>query len=143
MSTEENKQLLCRFVEEWNRGNREGVYALFAQDYVDHTPQPGQAPGVEGLRQALGRIFDAFPDSQLTLERLVAEGDMVADFGVLTGTHKGNLFGTPSTGKKVAIHYLDIHRFKDGKIVEAWHLEDLLTALRQIGAIPVPQSARG
>ncbi len=141
MSTEENKKVIRRFVEEWNRGNREGVYALFAPDYVDHRPQPGQAPGVEGLRQGLGRLFDAFPDSQLTLDLLVAEGDMVADCGVLTGTHQGNLFGIPPTGKTVTIPYLDIHRFKDGRIVEAWHHEDLLAALQQIGAMPSPSTA--
>lgn len=141
MLVEENKKVIRRWVEEWNRGNREGVYALFAQDFVDHTPQPGQAPGVEGVRQGLGRFFDAFPDSQLTLELLVAEEDKVTDCGVLTGTHKGSLFGIPPTGKRVTICFLDIHRFKDGKIIEGWDLEDLLGALQQIGAIPAPQSA--
>ncbi len=139
MSTEENKNVIRRWVEEWNRGNREGVYTLFAQDFVDHHPQPGQAPGVEGARQGLGRLFDAFPDSQLTLELLVAEEDKVADCGVLTGTHTGSLFGVPPTGKRVTIRFVDIHRFKDGKITEAWHLEDLFAALQQIGAIPARQ----
>lgn len=141
MSTEENKQVIRRWVEEWNRGNREGVYALFAQDFVDHNPQPGQAPGVEGVKRSLGRFFDAFPDSQLTLELLVAEDEKVTDCGVLTGTHKGSLFGIPPTGKRVTIRFLDIHRFKDGKIVEGWHIEDLFGALQQIGAIPAPQPA--
>lgn len=143
MSTEENKQLAKRFVEEWNRGNREGVYAFFAQDFVDRTPQPGQAPGLEGLKQGLGLFFDAFPDSQITLQLLVGEGDLVTDHGILTGTHQGSFFGIPPTGKKVRVTFFDIHRFKDGKIVEGWHLEDTFGVLRQIGAIPVPQSARG
>ena len=141
MSTEENKQVLRRWTEEWNRGNIEGVYALFAQDFVDHHPQPGQAPGLEGLRRTLGQLFAAFPDSQLTVELLVAEEDEVADCGTLTGTHKGSLFGIPPTGRKVTIRFVDIHRFKDGKITEAWHLEDIFAALQQIGAIPALQSA--
>lgn len=143
MSTEENKELARRFVEEWNRGNREGVYAFFSQDFGVHYPQPGEAPGVEGMKQVLGLFFDAFPDSQITLDALVAEGDLVAEHGILSGTHQGSFFGKPSTGKKVTVSYFDIHRFKDGKIVEGWHLEDTFGLLRQIGAMPAPQSARG
>jgi steroid delta-isomerase-like uncharacterized protein len=141
MLTEENKKVMRRWGEEWNRGNLEGVFALFAQDFVDHNPQPDQAPGVEGVRQALRRLFEAFPDSQLTVELLVAEEDKVTDCGFLTGTHKGSLFGIPPTGKKVTIRFMDIHRLKDGKIIEGWHIEDLFGALQQIGAIPAPQSA--
>ncbi len=142
MSTEENKQLALRFAEEWNRGNREGVYAFFAQEFVVHNPQPGERPGVEGMKQILGWFFDAFPDAQLNLQVLVAEADLVAECGTLSGTHKGSLFGMPPTGKKVTVSYFDGHRFKDGKIVEGWHLEDTLGLMRQIGAIPAPESRR-
>jgi steroid delta-isomerase-like uncharacterized protein len=142
MSTEENKELALRFAEEWNRGNRQGVYAFFAQDFVVHNPQPGEAPGVEGIKQFLGRFFDAFPDSRLNLQVLVAEADLVAECGTLSGTHKGSLFGMPATGKKVTVSYFNVHRIKNGKIVEGWHLEDTLALMRQIGAIPAPESRR-
>ncbi len=143
MSTqEENKQLEHRFAEEWNRGNLDGVYAFFAQDFAGHDYPPGMAPGVEGLKQALRQYFDAFPDSQITLELLVAEGDTVAGYGILTGTHKGSLLGIPPTGKKVTIPKATIHRIKDGKIVEGWNISDFLGALRQIGAMPAPRPAR-
>jgi steroid delta-isomerase-like uncharacterized protein len=142
MSTEENKQLAIRFTEEWNRGNREGVYAFFAQDFVVHNPQPGEAPGVEGIKQFLGRFSEAFPDSQLNPQVLVAEADLVAECGTLSGTHKGSLFGMQATGKKVTVSYFNVHRIKDGKIVEGWHLEDTQGLLRQIGAIPSPESRR-
>jgi steroid delta-isomerase-like uncharacterized protein len=139
MSTEENKQLAHRFAEEWNRGNREGVYAFFAKDFVVHNPQPGEVPGVEGIKQILGWFFDAFPDSRLNLQVVVAEADLVAECGTLSGTHTGSLFGMPPTGRKVMVSYFDVHRFKDGKIVEGWHLEDTLGLMRQIGAIPAPK----
>lgn len=142
MSTEENKQLALRFAEEWNRGNREGVYAFFAQDFVVHNPQPGEAPGVEGMKQILGRFFDAFPDSQLNLQVLVAEADLVAECGTLSGTHKGSLFGMPATGKKVTVSYFNVHRIKDGKIVEGWHLDNAFAMLRQLEALPAPRAMR-
>lgn len=141
MSTEDNKQLARRFVEEWNRGNREGVYAFFSPDFVAHNPQPGEEPNTEGTKRFLGWFFDAFPDSHLTLENLVAEGDLVAEQGILTGTHQGSFLGIPPTGKKVRVAYFDVHRFKDGKIIEGWHLEDTAGLLRQIGAMPAPKPA--
>ncbi len=142
MSPEENKQLLQSHLDDWNRGNWEGVYSLYAEDFVDHNPKPGQAPGKEGLRQSMGRYFEAFPDSQIIPGLLVAEGDLVADTGFMTGTHTGTILGIPPTGKKVKIAFLDIHRFKDGKIVEGWHLEDSLGILQQIGALPLPEAPR-
>ncbi len=141
MSTEENKQLLQRWLEEWSRGYWEEVYKLFAQDFIDHHAKPGQAAGIEGLKQTLGQFFEAFPDSQITSQLLVAEGDLVADCGFMSGTHKGSMFGIPPTARKVKVAFLDIHRFKDGKIVEGWHIEDNLSLLQQIGMILVPATS--
>ncbi len=143
MSREENKELVRRFTEAWNRGNRAGVYAFFAEDFVDHMAQAGLPLGHEGLKQGLGRFFDAFPDCQNTLKLVLADGDMVMKYGTLLGTHTGNFFGIPPTGKKVTINHLEIHRFKDGKIVEAWHLEDIFGAIRQLDGLPVRESSRG
>ncbi len=142
MSTEENKQVIRRWVEEWNRGNLEGVYALFAPDFDGHSQQAGLPPGLEGLKQGLRLYHDALPDSQMTIELLIAEEDKVAGYGFLAGTHKGSLFGIPPKGKKVRVPFLVIHRFKDGRITEGWHIEDILAALQQIDAIPAPQSAQ-
>lgn len=142
MSTEENKKLAHRFGEEWNRGNLEGVFALIAQDFISHNTQPGQTSGAEGFRQGLRQFFEGLPDSQMTAQLVVADGDIVTEYGTLTGTHKGNLFGAPPTGKKVTITYIDIHRFKDGKIVEGWHLDDTFAILQQLGAIPAPRATR-
>ncbi len=143
MLSEENRELVRRFTEEWNRGNREAVYAFYAEDFVDHMPQPGLPPGHEGLKQGLGRFFDAFPDCQNTLRLVLTDGDMVVKYGTLVGTHTGSFFGIAPTGKKVTINHLEIHRFKDGMIVEAWHLEDIFGAIRQLGALPVLESSRG
>ncbi len=143
MSSEEIRELVRQFNKEWNRGNREGVYAFFAEDFVDHMATPGLPPGQEGLKQGLGRFFDAFPDCQNTLKLLLTDGDMVIKYGTLVGNHTGSFFGIRPTGKTVTINHLEIHRFKGGQIVEAWHLEDIFGAMRQLGALPVSESSRG
>jgi predicted ester cyclase len=53
----------------------------------------------------------------------------------------GDFFGVPATGKPVHIEAIEMWKTKDGKIVEGWHVENLLQALIQIGAIPAPHGA--
>ncbi len=136
MSTEENKAIVRRFYEEWNKGNLQGVYDLFSEDVVDHNPGPGQPAGKAGLVQALEIFKNAFPDSQIAIERLVAEGDTVVDHATFRGTHTGSLLGIPPTDKSVMIYASDAYRIENGKIVELWHVEDILGIMQQIGAMP-------
>ncbi len=137
MSAEENKRVVERFAEEWNKGNVEGALALAADNIVDHNPMPGQLPGKEGMRQALVSFKKTFPDIKLNNDFVIAEGDRVVDHGVARGTHQGDLMGIPASNKPVSIEYTDIYRVANGKIVEMWHAEDMLGMLQQVGASPL------
>ena len=54
---------------------------------------------------------------------------------MMSGTHQGDFFGLPPTGKKIAVMQMQIERIKNGKIVEHWRLTDDLALLRQLGQI--------
>ena len=62
----------------------------------------------------------AFPDLNVTVEDLVAEGNKVAARWSWGGTHRGELMGIPPTSKQVAASGTSIHRIAEGKIVESW-----------------------
>ena len=55
-----------------------------------------------------------------------------------SGTHKGDFFGTPATGKTIGFGAIFIGRIANGKVVEAWGEADLLGLMQQVGAIPSP-----
>lgn len=131
MSTEENKQLVRRFME--GALNLDAVDKFAAPDMIDHSR--GGA-GREGLRQALGLFAAAFPDWQTTIEDLIAEGDKVVLRGVGHGTHRGAFMGIAPTGKQVAVPGIHIMRIADGKIVEHWAQVDDLGMMRQLGVVP-------
>jgi predicted ester cyclase len=58
------------------------------------------------------------------------------------GTHQGEFFGVPATGKRVEITGIQIDRFDEsGELVEEWPEYDLLGAMKQMGAIPESQQA--
>jgi predicted ester cyclase len=78
LSSEENKAKTRRFMEEvLNKGNMQVVDELIAPNFVEHDPFPGQAPGVEGLKQAMVALRQAFPDLHVTVDEMLSDGDKV------------------------------------------------------------------
>lgn len=139
MGTEENKAAIRRISDEfWNRGRAEVLDEVFAADVLDHAAAPGQPPGREGLKQINLGFRAAFPDVQMTIEDLLAEGDKVVWRWSVQGTHQGPLMGIPATGKRVTFGGISIDRFADGRIAERWLQIDMLGLLQQVGAVPAP-----
>ena len=141
MSTEENKAINRRIAEEgWNQGNTALFDEFFAADFIGHDPF-GHVHGPEGFKQFYATYRSAFPDTHLTIEDQIAEGDMVVSRYTARGTHQGELQGIPPSGKRVTITGTTIIRYASGKAAEAWYEYDALGMLQQIGAIPTPGQA--
>ena len=140
MMSEENKALARRFLEEaFNEGNLGLADEIFASDYVLHDPtNPEEMRGPEGAKQFVQMYRSAFPDSHVTVEDLIAEGDKVVTRFRGRGTHQGELFGIPPSGNQVEVSGITISRFEGGKFVEDWTNSDTLGLMQQIGAIPEP-----
>lgn len=137
-----NKAVVRRVVDEvWNAGNLDAVDELYAADYIDHTPLPGQAQGIEGVRETVTAFRSAFPDMELTVEDMVAEGDTVVTRFTATATHQAEFAGIAPTGNSVEVGGILISRLADGKIAEEWENFDELGLLTQLGAIPSMQEA--
>jgi predicted ester cyclase len=141
MSTEENKALVRRYLEQVDIGDVAVVDEFVAPNYIDHNPPPfpGLAPGIEGARQAFVLALAAFSDFHHTIEDQIAEGDKVVTRISAYGTHTGELLGIPPTGKHVTMTGITIHRISHGKLVEHWATIDALSLLQQVGAIPGPE----
>ncbi|GAC1346700.1 MAG: ester cyclase [Ktedonobacteraceae bacterium] len=136
MSTEANKAVLQRFVEEvMNRKNLAVIDELYAADAVEHVPG-GPPLDREGVKQFLGMLLTAFPDLHETIEDTIAEGDRVVTRSTYHGKHTGDFLGIPPTGKQVTITGIHLTRVANGKMVEDWADFDQLGMLQQIGVIP-------
>jgi steroid delta-isomerase-like uncharacterized protein len=140
MMSEENKEKVRRFLEEaFNEGNLGGADEIFASDYVLHDPSnPEEIRGPEGIKQFVQMYRSAFPDSHITVEDQIAEGDEVVTRWTGRGTHQGELFGIPPSGNQVEVSGITISRFEGGKFAEDWTNSDTLGLMQQIGAIPEP-----
>ena len=139
MTTEQNKALIRRQAELMNQHDLEGKLALFSPHYQDHSaPPPGLPSGIEGDRHFFTMLLNAFPDLEVTIEDLVAEGDRVVERLMIRGTHKGMFMGAAPTGKHVTWGFINIYRIADGKVVDLWSEGDHLGLMQQVGLIPSP-----
>ena len=139
MSPEENKAIVHRAYEAINQNNLDALDELVASDIVDHDPVPGQGPGLEGVKQYFSSMHTAFPDFQMDVEDMIAEGDKVVARVKVGGTHQGEFMGIDPTGNRVTITGVDILRIAEGKIVEHWGKFDDLSMMQQLGVISEPE----
>ncbi len=136
MSVEENIANVRRLNDEvWNKGNLAVVDELVTPDYVFHGPET-EIKGPEGLKQYIAAMRTAFPDLHMTIEDMVAEGDMVAARYTARGTFKGEFMGIAPTGKQMTLPNTAFARFKGGKQVEVWPYMDTLAWYKQLGVTP-------
>lgn len=136
MSTEQNKALVRRIIDELNKGNMSIMAEVAAPDILFYFP--GNPPlSLEGFGGVMTGFFSAFPDLKTEIEELVAEGDTVVRRGYWHGTHEGIFQGLPPTGKSVTVPMVAIERIKNGKVIEHRAYPDLLGLMQQLGVIPV------
>jgi steroid delta-isomerase-like uncharacterized protein len=142
VSEEENKAVIRRWIEAYNERDLEAEADVLAPGYVAHVPGAPGPLGLEGLeawRQFTAPFTEAFPDLRLTVEDIMAEGEMVAARVAFHGTHRGAFQGIPPTGKEVAFSSMEYNRVVEGKVEEHWVELDLLGLMQQLGAIPEPE----
>jgi predicted ester cyclase len=120
----------------WDTGNPEHIKQAVAPFFIDNTLPPGRPQGPQGLLFASRSFRAAVPDLRCTIEDLLVTGDKVTARLSFTGTFTGTFQGKQGHGQPVSFRAIDILHVREGRIIEDWHLEDNLTFLQQIGAVP-------
>jgi steroid delta-isomerase-like uncharacterized protein len=122
-TSEENKALLHRWFEEvWRKGRAEAIDEMFAAEAVAHgLADEGGAPlrGPEGFKPFFLKFREAFPDIEVKIDDIIAEGDTVAARCTVRATHKGDSLGVEATQQPVEFTGMTMIRVKDGQIAEA------------------------
>jgi steroid delta-isomerase-like uncharacterized protein len=141
MSAEENKAVVRRVEEAWDRGELDALDALFAADFASHAAMPGTPPGLEGAKQGHRIPVQAFPDRRTTIEDIIAEGDKVVVRVRMTGTNRGGIpgFNIPANNRPVDVQWISVYRLANGKIAEHWAQTDVMGLLQQLGVMPAPR----
>jgi predicted ester cyclase len=115
------------------------VDEILTEDFVEHTPAPGQGTDRRATKEFLGQMLQAFPDLDFTIESQIAEGDMVSSVGRMTGTHEADFMGVAATGRHISVQVMDTARARDGRFSEHWGLVDVPALMTQLGVAPPPE----
>jgi predicted ester cyclase len=117
------KALVRRLVDEVLNGGR--------LDVIDELYSPNLA---EKARAWIAPFRASFPDVDMTVLDLVAEGDTVVGRFTCSATHQGDWLGHAPTGRRFEnVDEVSIFRIVNGKITSVWSLEDNLARMQQLG----------
>jgi predicted ester cyclase len=142
----EARELVRRVFEEvFDNQDLDACDELFAHEYVEHAAapfqetEPGAVDGPEHMRGVIRWLRSQFADLEMTVEAIVAEGDLVAALVRSEGTNTGSLGGSmPPTGKRFSSRQTHWYRVAGGRLAEHWATRDDLTAMLQLGVIRPP-----
>ncbi|MDF2740333.1 MAG: hypothetical protein K0S88_1701 [Actinomycetia bacterium] len=120
---EHNKAVIQRLIEEvLNGGQLEVIDELYAPELAG------------AARRWITPFRTSFPDVHMEVVDLIAEGDKVVGRFTCSATHLGAWLGHAPTGRRFErIDEVSIFRLRDGRIIQAWSLEDSLGRLQQLG----------
>lgn len=132
---EENKAVVRACFENAAKGNFDALDEIVAADYLLH---PEEVRGADGLKEMVQRYRDALSNLHVQVDHQFTQGDWVATRYTITGTHDGDLMGTPASGRDVSFTGITLSRCADGRIAEEWEIADTVSLLAQVGALPTP-----
>ena len=140
MGTEDPTAVAREVVEAFNAADWDRFRAVLADDVVyEETGTGRRVEGSDAYVRLCQGWRQAFPDVTGTIQRAVAGGDTAAAEVAWAGSHHGALEtpgGTvPATGRRVeaaATLWVTVR----GKATAIRHHLDVLTLLRQVGALP-------
>jgi predicted ester cyclase len=131
VAAEANKAALRRIVDEIiNGGDLDAIDELVHPEYVDGYGGPS---GRGGYRVLVATMRSAFPDLRMTIDDLVAEGDLVCGRFTIRATHTGDFMGMAPTGRAIELPAMGMIRFRDGQMLERWNVSDVHGLLEQLG----------
>ncbi len=138
MTPEEKKEFLRGYFQEIVRkGNLEVIPQFVASDILFWGPY-SSAPicGVKAFTELIAMLHSAFDDFHITAEEMIVEGDTVATRWTATGIHRGEFMGTGPSGEPFRFTGTGFYRIVEGKITEAWSLNNSVEVIRQLGQAP-------
>jgi steroid delta-isomerase-like uncharacterized protein len=139
------REVFERGTDTFNAHDSEGFAEVLADDVVFRAPGGMRGEGKAACAGFYSGWFRAFPDAHVEVRDVHFVDDVAVEEGTFTGTHEGVLQTpdgeVPPTGRSVAVDYIQVLRFRDGKHASFNLMFDRLLMLEQLGLVPAPAAA--
>jgi steroid delta-isomerase-like uncharacterized protein len=133
--TADLKSLNRRWIQAFNERDWKAEAASRSQDFRAFLSGAKEPLNFDAWSGFMIAFTTAFPDSQISVDACITEGDTTVSRWTLTGTHRGEFQRIPPTGRAVKIAGIEYNRFVEGRIAEHWAQFDMISLLQQIGAM--------
>lgn len=133
---EGNKDVVRRAWAAYDAGDEAGFAACVAPDWREHDPR-GRSATLAVVQASMRAQRDAF-EKHTTIERIAAEGDMVAAHSLTRAKHVGRYFDVAPTGTVLEVNEMIFNRILDGRIAETWQVTGSPGLYRQLTGRDAP-----
>jgi predicted ester cyclase len=138
MSAKKNKNIVRRYYEEVvNTGNIDKIEDFISEEYTEIFDGKRHSVGIEGAKAHVVGVRQTYADLHLSIERQIAEDELVVTCITARGTHVGSWLGIKPTGKLVTFTGVNVDRVVGGRIVLHGGAANMLGPLLEIGAVKV------
>lgn len=138
--TSDSERVVEAYARLWDNQEYENISDVVSESYVLYDPMApeqllgpkGEIHGPGGLESYIRAVTSAFPDMQMTLDEMVSRDDVVLTEDTFTGTHDGELFGFPPTGRNVEATEMQKYYIVNGKVETQavyYNVEDIKSEL--------------
>lgn len=137
----ENKALVRNFVDAGNSRDYVHLDELVSENFIRHcqaTPDL-DIHSRDQFKEFIRNDAAVFPDSRVTVQHIIAEGDFVAIWAQYSGTQEGQMGPFGPSHKRMTIDFGAVFRVESAKLAELWVTWDNLAALTQLGHFPPPK----
>lgn len=122
-------------------GDTDLLDEVVTADWEDIPAAPGQLSGPDGIKPIIKAISTSISNFKIVVHDVIdgrgSDGNgKIGVRGEMRGTHTGEMFGIPATGREVRIPIHEFHHVTDGKLARTWHLEDWMGFFQQVGQAP-------
>ena len=117
-----------------NDGKVPVLDTAYAPNVVLHTVP--EIKGVANAKAYYANYVTGFSNREFTVKETFAQGNKLTKYWKFKGTHTGDFFGIPATGKKIDVEGCTIATIVNGKITEERDFFDNYEFLKQLGLLP-------
>ncbi len=142
MSFDDNKAIIQRFVESFNRGNLHIIDEIISRDFFNYVPAEREETAPEVMRRLAADLIAAIPDFKIEVADFVDQGETISFNATLSGTHRNVLWGAPAEGKHISWSAPVTSHFSGGKFNFEWvdfSMPKIVGVMRELNVIPAPE----
>lgn len=113
---EQNKEVVRKAIEAFNRRDLDAYWSCHTEDTTSHEVYFPEPLSKAEMSEFVPKLWQSYPDWHIETKTMIAEGDMVAVENVMTATFMHDFGDIKATGKKFTVREGVFFQMKDGKI---------------------------